>query len=277
MNEPHDTTTRNAQFEADWQVPAFTLQELQPKQHDYCVCIPVINEGERLLNQLHTMHALGLHHRVDVLIADGGSTDGSTAPEQLAALGVRAILTKTGPGKLSAQLRMGFAYALQQGYRGIITVDGNGKDGVEAIPQFVRELETGLDFVQGSRYVAGGQAINTPLIRTLAINLLHAPLINLAARYKYTDTTNGFRAFSRKYLLHPRVQPFRDVFSTYELLAYLSVRASQLGLRTKEIPVVRRYPSSGKTPTKISHFRGNFLLLAILWKTLRGAFNVTTS
>jgi dolichol-phosphate mannosyltransferase len=47
-------------------------------------------------------------------------------------------------------------------------------------------------------------------------------------------------------------------------------------LRTKEIPVVRRYPSSGKTPTKISHFRGNFLLLAILWKTLRGAFNVTT-
>jgi dolichol-phosphate mannosyltransferase len=171
---------------------------------------------------------------------------------------------------------MGFAYALQQGYRGIVTVDGNGKDGVEAIPRFVQELEAGLDFVQGSRYVPGGQAINTPLLRTLAIKLLHAPLINLAARYKYTDTTNGFRAFSRNYLLHAGVQPFREVFSTYELLAYLSVRASQLGLRTKEIPVVRRYPSSGKTPTKISHFRGNFLLLAILWKTLRGAFNVTT-
>lgn len=277
MNQQHETATSTSQFEADWQVPAFSLQELHPKQHEYCVCIPVINEGERLLNQLRTMHELGLHHQVDVLIADGGSTDGSTAPALLASLGVRTILVKTGAGKLSAQLRMGFAYALQQGYRGIITVDGNGKDGVEAIPRFVEELEAGLDFVQGSRYVPGGQAINTPLIRTLAINLLHAPLINLAARYKYTDTTNGFRAFSRKYLLHPRVQPFRDVFSTYELLAYLSVRASQLGLRTKEIPVVRRYPSSGKTPTKISHFRGNLLLLTILWKTLRGAFNVTTS
>lgn len=277
MNQQQQFTTSTSQFAADWQVPAFTLQEVQPKQHDHCVCIPVINEGDRLLNQLRTMHALGLHNQVDVLIADGGSTDGSTDPALLSSLGVRAILTKTGPGKLSAQLRMGFAYALQQGYQGIITVDGNGKDGVEAIPRFVQELEAGLDFVQGSRYVPGGQAINTPLIRTLAINLLHAPLINLAARYKYTDTTNGFRAFSRRYLLHPRVQPFRDVFSTYELLAYLSVRASQLSLRTKEIPVVRRYPSSGKTPTKISHFRGNFLLLAILWKTLRGAFNVTTS
>ncbi len=273
MNEQYDPLTSTSQFEADWQVPTFTLQELQTKQQTYCVCIPVINEGERLLNQLRTMDSLDLHKQVDVLIADGGSTDGSTDSALLASLGVRAILTKTGPGKLSAQLRMGFAYALQQGYQGIITVDGNGKDGVEAIPHFVQELEAGLDFVQGSRYVPGGQAINTPLIRTLAINLLHAPLINLAAGYKYTDTTNGFRAFSRNYLLHPRVQPFREVFSTYELLAYLSVRASQLGLRTKEIPVVRRYPSSGKTPTKISHFRGNFLLLAILWKTLRGAFN----
>ncbi len=275
MNDQHAAVTSSSQFDAHWQVPAFILQELQDKQHAYCVCIPVINEGERLLNQLRTMHSLRLHKQVDVLIADGGSTDGSTDPELLASLGVRAILIKTGSGKLSAQLRMGFAYALQQGYQGIITVDGNGKDGVEAIPRFVQQLAAGLDFVQGSRYVPGGQAINTPLIRTLAINLLHAPLINLAARYKYTDTTNGFRAFSRNYLLHPCVQPFREVFSTYELLAYLSVRASQLGLRTKEIPVVRRYPPSGKTPTKISHFRGNFLLLAILWKTLRGVFNVT--
>lgn len=44
---------------------------------------------------------------------------------------------------------------------------------------------------------------------------------------------------------------------TYELLAYLSVRATQIGMKACEIPVTRAYPKTGKTPTKISFFKGN--------------------
>ena len=60
---------------------------------------------------------------------------------------------------------------------------------------------------------------------------------------------------------------------TYELLAYLSVRASQLGMKVCEIPVDRVYPKIGKTPTKISFFKGNSELLKILFKNLVGAYN----
>lgn len=60
---------------------------------------------------------------------------------------------------------------------------------------------------------------------------------------------------------------------TYELLAYLSVRATQIGMKACEIPVARVYPKTGKTPTKISFFKGNSELMKILLKNACGAYN----
>lgn len=258
-------------MQSNWQVPKAEYQELQPKASKYCVIVPIINEGDRIKNQLLKMK--NYTNIVDIILADGGSTDGSTDLTFLKSMGVRALVIKKDKGKLSAQLRMGFSYALEQGYQGIITVDGNNKDGVEAIPNFIKELEAGYDFIQGSRYVKGGKAINTPVIRDTAIKLIHAPIISLLARERFTDTTNGFRGLSRRYLLDSRVQPFREVFDTYELLAYLSVRASQLGYKTKEIPVTRKYPDDGKVPTKISGVKGNFSLMKILFLLMLKSYN----
>ncbi len=191
----------------------------------------------------------------------------------LRAAGCRALLVKTGPGRLSAQLRMAYAWALDEGYKGIITVDGNGKDGVEAIDAFVAALEAGYDYVQGSRYIAGGRAINTPLDRKIAGRLIHAPLLSLAGRRWYTDTTNGFRGYSARYLADPRVAPFRNVFERYALLFYLTVRAGQLGYRTTEIPVTRAYPEGEATPTKIAGLSGRIDMLRELVAVALGRFN----
>ncbi len=245
-----------------WQVPEYRVTELRPKRSRYCVLIPVINEGEKIAKQLQRMeHLTG---QLDLIIADGGSTDGSMEPEKLSARGVRTLLVKTGPGKLSAQMRMGFAYAMEQGYDGIVTIDGNNKDDPDAIPRFVQALEDGHDHVQGSRFIPGGEAVNTPAMRYLGIRLVHAPLISLAAGVRYTDTTNGFRGYSRRFLLDERVAPFRDVFSRYELHYYLAIRAPELGYRVLELPVSRRYPGKGPVPTKISGMRGNLLVLQTL-------------
>jgi dolichol-phosphate mannosyltransferase len=258
-----------------WELPASETHEFAPRSRSYCVCIPVINEGERIVNQLRRIQNARIQDRADVIIADGGSKDGSTEPEKLKPLGVRTLLIKRGPGKLSAQLRMAYAYALRQGYEGVITIDGNGKDGVEAILSFVDHLEAGWDLLQGSRYVPGGQAVRTPLMRRIGIKVLHVPLTRVASGFKYTDTTNGFRGYSRRFLLDPRVQPFRDVFQTYELLAYLSIRGPQLGMRVKELPVSRVYPESGPTPTKISGISGNLALVQILMNAATGKYNPT--
>jgi glycosyltransferase involved in cell wall biosynthesis len=237
------------------------------------VVIPIINEGEKIRRQLLRLKQLGVDRQADLLLADGGSSDGSLDQTFLASTGVRALLTKEDAGKLSAQLRIGYAFALQDGYEGIVTVDGNNKDSMESIPLFLEALARGVDYAQGSRYVLGGKGVNTPKVRLLGMRLLHAPMVSLAARRRLTDTTNGFRAYSRRYLLHPGVVPFREVFQTYELLAYLSVRASRLGLKVEEVPVTRTYPATGPVPTKISAVGGNLLLMRILMDLLRGRYN----
>jgi hypothetical protein len=170
-------------------------------------------------------------------------------------------------------MRMAIDFAIAEGYDGIVVIDGNGKDDYSAIPKFVELLDAGYDHVQGSRYVPGGQGINTPLSRTIGVKLLHAPLISLAARTRYTDTTNGFRAYSRRLLTDARVQPLRDVFVRYELHYYLAIRAARLGFRVIETPVTRRYPKAGKTPTKISPIRGNWLVLRTLFAAAVGKFD----
>ncbi len=257
---------------AGWEVPSFTVAEFAPRQTRFCIGIPIINEGDRIRRQLQQMHDLGLPGLADIVIADGGSSDGSTERDRLIPAGVRTLLTKTGKGKLSAQLRMFFAYALEQGYEGVVIIDGNNKDGVDAIPNFLNALDQGWDYIQGSRYIPGGREKNTPLSRKLAVVLIHAPIISLAARFRYTDTTNGFRAISRRFLLDDRLQPFRDVFNTYNLHYYLSVMAPRLGYRVKELPVSRVYPATGPTPSKIKGFKGELHVLSQLFKTALGFY-----
>jgi glycosyltransferase involved in cell wall biosynthesis len=257
---------------AGWQVPSYETLLWAGKTQSHCVVIPVINEGERIRNLLSRMHALAVEGIADVIIVDGGSSDGSLAEDFLRQNGVRGLLLKTGPGKLSSQLRCAYAFALEQGYQGIVTIDGNDKDDPAPIPDFIEALRQGVDFVQASRFIAGGQAENTPRSRDFAIRFIHAPALSIASGFRWTDTTQGFRAYSRKMLLDPRVAPFRDVFATYELLAYLSYIAPRLGYRCVELPTSRRYPK-GEVPTKISSIRGNWSVLQVLFKACSGAYN----
>lgn len=255
-------------------VPNFNCFAFEDRKKDYCVLIPIINEGERIKKELERAVANHVDVVADIIICDGGSTDGCTEEASLRALHVNTLLVKDDTGKQGAQLRMGFWFAKERGYKGIITVDGNNKDSIEDVPKFIEKLEEGYDLIQGSRFVKGGVAENTPFTRFIAVRLIHAPIISLTAGKWFTDTTNAFRGYSAKYLFDDRVQVFRDIFVTYELLAYLSVRATQIGMKACEIPVRRSYPKTGKTPTKISFFKGNSELMKILFANLLRRYNV---
>jgi len=183
----------------DWQLPKFEITEFRKKGSKYCVCIPVKNEGQNIQKQLRKMKKYSL--LADIIVADWGSKDSSLNTNFLKKQNLRALLMKKSGGKQSTQLRMAFAYALKQGYAGIIQIDGNNKDGVGAIPIFVKALDNGYDYVQGSRFIRGGKSKNTPLKRWFGIRFVTSPILSFASGYWYTDVTNGFRAYSRKYLL----------------------------------------------------------------------------
>ncbi len=222
-------------------VPEYACFAFEQKKKDYVLLIPVINEGRRILKELKRAVKYHVADAADIVICDGGSSDGSTQKKRPQRLGVN-------------------------------TIDGNNKDSIEDVPHFIQKLQEGYDFVQGSRFRKGGRAVRTPLIRLLAARLIHAPVISLTAGQRFTDTSNAYRAYSAAYLKDSRVQPLRDIFTGYELLAYLSVRASQTGRKACEIPVSRVYPASGRTPTKISFWKGNASLFAILLKNAAGVY-----
>ncbi len=255
----------------DWEVPTSEKIEFKKKLNKYCLVIPVINESDKFHKQLAKVKKYS--KLIDIIIADGGSTDNTTDQKILRSNGVTTLLTKTGPGRLGAQYRMAYAYAMNKGYQGVVQMDGNGKDGVEAISRFIKKLEEGFDYIQGSRYMKGGLAINTPLEREIANKYIFSPLLSLAAGKIYLDTSNGFRAHSRKLLMDPRLKLFRDVFSNYEILFFVTARATHLGLRCTNIPVTRSYPPLGKTPTKIVGFGKKFAVLLMAIKAAMGFYN----
>jgi glycosyltransferase involved in cell wall biosynthesis len=260
-------------FTVDRQVPAYTTQKFSAKTREYCVVIPVINEGPRIARLLARMAALNIPELADIVIVDGGSKDGSLAEDLLRSQGVTALLVKTGRGKLSAQLRCAYDFALAQEYAGVVTIDGNDKDDPKDIPVFIEALRDGVDFVQASRFLPGGEAGNTPKSRDFAIRYLHAPALAFASGFPWTDTTQGFRAYSRNLLVDPELDIFREVFDGYELLAYLSYRAPRLGFRCVELPSRRVYPEGEPTPTKIGGLRGNLEVLLVLARACFGVYD----
>ncbi|KAB7690400.1 glycosyltransferase [Plesiomonas shigelloides] len=273
MSQNYSSESINSLVRATWQVPEMDVCLWVGKKNKYCVVIPVINEGERIKNLLQKMQDNRISSIADIIIIDGGSTDGSLNIATLQSLDVCGLIVKKGPGKLSAQLRCAYAFALDNGYQGIVTIDGNDKDDPQAIPDFIAALEEGVDFVQASRFVSGGVAENTPKSRDFAIRYIHAPALTLSSGFKWTDTTQGFRAYSRKMLLDHEIAPFRNIFCDYELLAYLSHRAPQLNYHCVEIGTSRKYPK-GEVPTKISAIRGNWKVLQTLAKACFGCYNV---
>ena len=253
-----------------WDVPSAEVCEFKAKKTKYCFISIIWNEGDRIRRQLMRMAPKA--HEADIILCDGRSNDGSTNEEFLVQQGVRTILITDEKGLCTAT-RLGIAYAMEQGYEGIVTVDRKGKDGVEAISNFISCLENGYDLIQGSRFLKGGFQENTPIERYLGVRFIMSPILSLGAGRKFTDVTNAFRACSMDYLLDERVQPLRKEFVFSNLQLYLDYRAAKLKFRTKEIPVSRVYPDDGSVPTKITKFRTKLLNVYEMVCTALGIYN----
>lgn len=250
-------------------VPDYKETVFFEKKSKYCLLIPLFNEGDRYFSQVEKMKKSGIFDLVDVIICDAGSNDGTTAPEYLKSTGHRALLVRKGKGRYSTDLRMGYAWAIKEGYEGFISVDGNDKDGTDAVNLFIEKLDLGFDYIQGSRFIKGGVEVNTPIVRKLAMKIINEPVMTFCAHKHLTDTTNGFRAYSKRFLTDERVLPFRDCFWGYEIIYYLPIRACRTGFEVCEVPVYRGYPK-GEVPSKVGGIKGNIYQLSILhhciWK-----------
>ncbi len=244
-------------YERSGGVPRFECTEYGKKTKDYVVFVPMVRE--RMVMELSGRRD-GFHpvtDCADMVICGDGPIDRGLKDSCLQKLGVNALLVKRDAGKQGARLRAGFWWALQRGYRGIITVDENSEEYMWHVPRLIEKLADGYDLVQGSRFVKE-KGMNRPLVQNI-----YARIISMTAHSKFTDAASPLRGYSSKYLGDRRVQPFRECFLTYDLQAYLSVRASQTGFRVCEIPIadVRRRWEKGPEG-----------MMAVLLKNAMGAY-----
>lgn len=251
------------------QLPKYTADYFFEKRNKYALLIPTLNEGERIQTQLRKIKALAVDKSADIFILDSDSTDNSLENNMLQECSVRAKINVF-EGKQGSAFRAGINEIFEQNYEGIITVDGNNKDSMQSVFEFVQKLEDGYDFVQGSRFMSGGKHENTPFIRLLAMKLILIPTINILSHSKYTEIASAFRAYSVKLLKDADI--LRDCFVSYEFLWYMSVFAAKNNYKVTEIPTERSYPKTGKIPTKIS-LKGCFDILFQLYFLSQGKYD----
>src|SRR5204862_5073796 len=105
------------------------------------------------------------------------------------------------------------------GARRVLRERGGGGKG-EELPRLLDPIVDGADFVQGSRFLAGGRTGGMPLYRHVATRL-HPLLFSLTAGKRVSESTNGFRAFRTKLLDDARINLDQSWMDEYELEQYL--------------------------------------------------------
>jgi dolichol-phosphate mannosyltransferase len=243
------------------------------KKNNYLLVIPNLNEGLELKKLIKKIFFFKINKLVDILVVDGGSNDKSIDLSFLKKNISTLIVIKNNTG-LSRQLQYAYSFSKKKNYFATITIDSNGKDDPRRIINFIKKIEDGYDFVQGSRFVKGGKELYTPLLRIFAIRFIHAPILSFFSGFKWTDTTQGFRCYKNILFKDYNLDIFRNVFQKYELLAYLNYKVPRLNYRCVEIPTNRIYKKNiGTQNSKIKGVVGYWVIFKTLLMACLGVFD----
>jgi glycosyltransferase involved in cell wall biosynthesis len=229
------------------------------------VIIPALNEREALPRVLRSLQEYA--GNPDVLVVDDGSTDGTADVARAHGATVAVLPFNLGVG---AALRTGFRYATMAGYDRAIQVDADGQHDARELAKLTDRLDAGADLVIGTRF-AGATAgeYRVAGVRGLAMSVMRITVKALLGS-KFSDTSSGFRGFSR---------PMLDYFSTNYPREYMSdtvealVVAAYRGFRIEEVAVRMHVRSGGIPSTRSLRLVFHYLrLLSVLVVTvsLRG-------
>ena len=167
------------------------------------VIVPTQNDVGVLERCLSSLHGVLLYSgiSVEVVIVDDASTDGTL--ELAVELSSRYpdlhmhVLQRSqvNPG-FGAMVRYGVAHASG---RYCVLVAPDGTDPVDIVPKMVVQLREGKQLVICSRYLETTDGIGVAR-RYRLYQRLYRKAINLGLGSVITDSTNGFRAFDRRFI-----------------------------------------------------------------------------
>lgn len=209
------------------------------------VIVPAYNEHVKLETVAERLSkfisSLLSEDQIQVLIADDGSSD--NGPEKLAQKFNFLYFRNQKKMGVGYTIRKAYEFGLENNFDILVTMAGNNKDNPNEIPKLLGPIKTkNADFVQGSRYLPGGDFGNMPSYRMITTRYVHPALFSFVAGKKITDSTNGFRAIKAAILKEGKISLNQEWLNHYELEPYLFCKAIWLGYRVEEVPVSKIYP-----------------------------------
>jgi len=202
-----------------------------PKAMRLSVVIPAYNEGEHIVPVLERLfEAVMLPCEVLVVVDDEADT---TRPVT-ALLAEReprlhCLINTYGRGPANA-IRYGIDHATTP--VAVVTM-ADGCDDVRQIDDLVRLVERGVAVAAASRYMAGGQQVGGPLLKSM-MSAGAGRSLRLLARVGTRDATNSFKAYSTTFVRAVGIDS-RDGF---EIGIELTAKAKRLRLPIAEIPTI---------------------------------------
>ncbi|MBN2056827.1 glycosyltransferase family 2 protein [bacterium] len=181
-----------------------------------------------------------------VVVSDGSRDNTADEARRAGAIVLEHAINKG----VGAAIRTGMLYGREHGFKAVVIMGGDDQDNPEEMHRLLDKLRDGYDFVQGSRYLPGGETVNIPWFRWITTGF-YSFLFKVLIQYPVTDGTNGFRAYRLAIMDHPAVDVHQRWLDTYELEPYLYYQSIKQGFRVTEAPVTKRYPIGKKGFTKM--------------------------
>ena len=192
-----------------------------------------------------------------VLVVDDGSTD--LTSDVARAAGAVVVRHDVNRGKGGA-LKTGFAWARENGFESVITLDADGQHLPSEIPKFLREREVGAaDLIIGGR----AHLFEGMLPRRRMANRFSAWSISIAAGTRVTDSQSGFRLYSTNLLRNLELRT-----NGFDMESEVIVRAGRAGMKIVTIPIELGFVDGIAT----SHYRPLADTLRIAWTVTRTRF-----
>jgi dolichol-phosphate mannosyltransferase len=216
------------------------------------VIIPAYNEGESIVPVLDRLfESVSLPCEVLVVV---DSPDDLTVPviDAYAAKEprLRHVVNTYGRGPANA-IQYGFDQA--KGPAAVVTM-ADGCDDPRQIDELARLVERGVAVAAASRYMAGGQQVGGPLLKSMMSGTAGRSLA-LFARIGTRDATNSFKAYSTDFVREVGIDS-RDGF---EIGIELAAKARRLRRPVAEIPTIWLDRTNGQSNFQLGRWLPKYL------------------
>ena len=194
------------------------------------ICIPAYNEEENIGKTIeeikNSMNKTKYNYQI--LVLDDGSIDHTIKIAKKANVLVESNSHNIG---LAETFKKEIKKALELKADVIVHTDADGQYNAKYIPGLINEIENGYDLVLGSRFIEKNKVM--PFMNQFG-NKSFAKVLSRLLKVKLTDTTTGFRAFTRE--VAENIQFINTFTYTQEQL----IRAAKSNMSIAEVPITTR-------------------------------------